>query len=43
MEALLAELERLCGDIDGANRQLDGVADELAAEARAVEVEMGGT
>jgi hypothetical protein len=39
----LAGIERVCGDVDAANAQLDGLADELAAEARTVEVEMEGT
>ncbi|TLD13637.1 uncharacterized protein PgNI_04758 [Pyricularia grisea] len=41
--ALLAELEAACADVGGANALLDEVADELARETRAAEVEMGGT
>ncbi|TLS29805.1 hypothetical protein PpBr36_00338 [Pyricularia pennisetigena] len=40
--ALLAELEAACADVSGANALLDDVADELARETRAADVEMGG-
>ncbi|KAK0621451.1 hypothetical protein B0T17DRAFT_508800 [Bombardia bombarda] len=42
MEALLAAVEKVVADVDGANELLDGVVDDLAKETRAVEVEMGG-
>ncbi|EHA53856.1 hypothetical protein MCOR27_008335 [Pyricularia oryzae] len=41
--ALLAELDAACADVGGANALLDEVADELARETRATEVEMTGT
>ncbi|KAK1769328.1 Nnf1-domain-containing protein [Phialemonium atrogriseum] len=40
---LVAAVERVLADMDGASELLGGVADDLAAEARAVEVEMSGT
>jgi kinetochore protein NNF1 len=39
---LLAAVERVLADVDGANGLLDGVVGELALESRAVEVEMAG-
>ncbi|KAL0767596.1 hypothetical protein CaCOL14_009835 [Colletotrichum acutatum] len=42
IDALLAQLESQVADIDGANALLVDVAPELAAEARASEVEMAG-
>ncbi|KAK1637166.1 Nnf1-domain-containing protein [Colletotrichum phormii] len=42
IDALLAQLESQVTDIDGANALLVDVASELAAEARASEVEMAG-
>lgn len=42
MAALLGEVERALADAEGASTLLEGVAGELAAETRAVEVEMGG-
>ncbi|KAL5612581.1 hypothetical protein BROUX41_004324 [Berkeleyomyces rouxiae] len=42
IERLLAALERALADVDGANGLLTGVADEVAREARDVEVEMTG-
>lgn len=42
LEALLAAAERVLADMDGATGLLDGVADDLAREARSVEVEMSG-
>ncbi|OHE95670.1 hypothetical protein CORC01_09102 [Colletotrichum orchidophilum] len=42
IDALLAQLEGQVADIDGANALLVDVAPELAAEARASEVEMAG-
>lgn len=41
-EALLAAVERVLADMDGASGLLDGVADDLAREAREVEVQMSG-
>lgn len=35
-------MERVLADMDGASALLDGVADELAREARTVEVQMEG-
>ena len=43
MEELLSALERAVGDVEGASEQLDGVADELARETRAVDTEMAGS
>jgi len=40
---LLAAVEKVLADVDGANGLLDEVAGELAAESRDVEVEMAGT
>lgn len=37
---LLAAVEKVLADMDGANGLLDQVVDELAKEARDVEVEM---
>lgn len=39
---LLAAVEKVLADVDGANGLLDGVVGELAAESRDVEVEMAG-
>jgi kinetochore protein NNF1 len=43
IQALLAGVDRVLADMDGAIGLLDGVADDLAGESRAVELEMGGT
>ncbi|KAH8668339.1 Nnf1-domain-containing protein [Xylariales sp. PMI_506] len=43
LESLVGLLEKLFADIDGANKALDEVADDLAKETRAVEVEMTGS
>jgi kinetochore protein NNF1 len=43
LEALLAGVETLLADVDGANGLLDDLADDLAKEARGAEVEMAGT
>jgi kinetochore protein NNF1 len=43
MESLITAVERVLTDVDGANGLLDEVVDDLAREARTVEVEMGGT
>ena len=40
---LLAAVEKVLADVDGANGLLDEVVGELAAESRDVEVEMAGT
>lgn len=43
LESLVALVERLFADIDGANKAMEGVVDDLAEETRAVEVEMSGS
>jgi kinetochore protein NNF1 len=43
LESLVALLEKLFRDIDGANGAMDDVVDELAQETRTVEVEMSGS
>ncbi|KAK3313528.1 Nnf1-domain-containing protein [Apodospora peruviana] len=43
MEQLLAAVEAVLADVDGANELLDGVVEDLAQETRAVEVEMART
>lgn len=43
LESLVALLEKLFQDIDGANGAMDGIVDELAQETRTVEVEMSGS
>ncbi|KKF97105.1 Nnf1 [Ceratocystis platani] len=42
IEGLLSVLERTLADVDGANSLLAGVVDEIAREARDVEVEITG-
>ena len=42
IESLLAAVEKVLADVDGANELLDDVVDDLARETRAVEVEMMG-
>jgi kinetochore protein NNF1 len=43
IDALLSELEAAGADVDAANGLLAEVVDDLAREAREVEVEMEGT
>ncbi|KAI1637625.1 Nnf1-domain-containing protein [Biscogniauxia mediterranea] len=43
IQSLVCLLEKAFEDIDGANGMMDGVVDELAAETRAVEVELAET
>ncbi|KAK9782002.1 putative Nnf1-domain-containing protein [Seiridium cardinale] len=43
LEALLSLLEKLFADIDGANKAMDGIVDNLAEETRTVEIEMSGS
>ncbi|KAI5919953.1 Nnf1-domain-containing protein [Camillea tinctor] len=43
IQSLVGLLEKAFEDIDGANGMMDGVVDELAAETRAVEVELAET
>lgn len=40
MQSLMALLQKVFEDIDGANSQIEDVADDLAKETRLVEVEM---
>ena len=40
IETLLAAVEKVLADVDGANGLLDGVVENLAKETRTVEVEM---
>lgn len=40
IETLLAAVEKVLADVDGANGLLDGVVEDLAKETRTVEVEM---